>query len=93
MKITGNIPKNIGNIYQKQQKAAPTKKTAETDVKKDSLELSNEAKKISELVQKTKDFPEIREEKIKEIKEQIKNNTYQVSPEQLAAKMLSKNRI
>lgn len=93
MKINGNIPNNIGNLYKNQQKAAPQKKTSEMSVQKDKLEISSEAKQIQELVQKTKDLPEIREEKIQAIKDKIKNNTYHVSPEQLAAKMLSKNRI
>jgi len=91
MKINGSLPSNIGKLYQAYQtkNEQTTKKTGANTVEQDNLQLSEQAKKIHELIKETKDLPEIREEKITRIKEEIANNTYKVSAQQLADKMLS----
>lgn len=94
MKISNDIFNNIAKLY----KSYPTNQTpadqteknsAANAAKSDSVQLSEQARKISELIKEAKDLPEIREEKIARIKEEIANNTYKVSAQQLAAKMLS----
>lgn len=91
MKINGSIPGSIGKLYQSYQiQAEQTEKRSGSGmVEQDKLQLSEQAKKIHELIKETKDLPEIREEKIARIKEQIINNTYDISPAKVAAKMLS----
>lgn len=91
MKINGNLPSNIGKLYQtyQTQNEPTSKKTGGNTVEQDRLQLSEQGKKIHDLIKKTKDLPEIREEKIAKIKDEIANNTYQVSAQQLADKMLS----
>ncbi len=94
MKINSNVPGNIAKIYQSYQatqtQADQTGKKSEAKaVDSDSVQLSEQAKKITELIKETKDLPEIREEKIARIKAEVANNTYQISTQQLAAKMLS----
>ncbi len=91
MKITSNPPNNIAKLYQTQQSQfEKTGKKAESgSIEQDRLQLSEEAKKIHELITTTKDLPDIREEKIARIKDQIAHKTYSVTAEQLAAKMLS----
>lgn len=91
MRINSNYPGNVGKIYQSIQTQAEQtdKKTTVKNVEQDSLQLSEQAKKIHELIKETKDLPEIREEKIAKIKEAIANNTYSVSAQQLATKILS----
>lgn len=92
MKINGHYPKNVSNIYQKQQQntVSKEKKTDKNIITKDSLQLSPQAQQINDLVKKVEELPEIRAEKIAEIKEKLANNTYQVPAAKLAAKMLSK---
>ncbi|MDK2986221.1 MAG: Anti-sigma-28 factor, FlgM [Clostridia bacterium] len=92
MKINGYYPKNVSNIYQKQQQntVSKEKKADKNIITKDSLQLSPQAQQISDLVKKVEELPEIRAEKIAEIKEKLANNTYQVPAAKLAAKMLSK---
>lgn len=92
MKINGNLPAHIGKIYQTYQNNSKSvdKDPVEKVGKKDSLELSAEAMQINKLIKETKDLPDIREEKIARIKEQIAKHTYNISAEQVAAKMLSK---
>lgn len=91
MKITSNPSNNIAKLYQTQQSQFEKtgKNAGSGSIEHDSLQLSDQAKKIHELITTTKDLPDIREEKIAQIKDQLANKTYSVTAEQLAAKMLS----
>lgn len=90
MKINGNPPANIGKLYQTYQTQAESAgKKNETVTETDNLQISEQARKIHELIKEAKDLPDIREEKIARIKAEIANNTYNVTPRQLAAKMLT----
>ena len=91
MKITSNPSNNIAKLYQTQQAQfeKSEKKTGSGSVEQDSLHLSDQAKRIHELITTTKELPDVREEKIARIKDEIANKTYSVTAEQLAAKMLS----
>jgi negative regulator of flagellin synthesis FlgM len=92
MRITsnGNVPGNVGKLYQTTQlqggqtEVKQTTKVAEHD----SVQLSEQAKAIHAMIKETKDLPEIRQDKVAQIKEAISNNTYTVSAQQLAGKML-----
>ncbi|HPF44784.1 MAG TPA: flagellar biosynthesis anti-sigma factor FlgM [Syntrophomonadaceae bacterium] len=55
----------------------------------DSIELSEQALKVNELIKSIKELPDVREEKIARIKEEIVNNTYKIPAQQLAEKMLA----
>jgi negative regulator of flagellin synthesis FlgM len=91
MKITSNPSNNIAKLYQTQQNqySKTEKQVGSGSAESDSLQLSDQAKKIHELITSTKDLPDVREEKIAQIKNEIANKTYSVTAEQLAAKMLS----
>lgn len=91
MKINSNPLSNIGKIYQayQTQSANLNKKAGDGAIEKDNLQISEQARKIHELIKEAKDLPELREEKIARIKAEIANHTYNVTPQQLAAKMLS----
>ncbi len=88
MKINSNIPKNLSKIYQKQQNEVINNKKEKKIVEQDRIELSSQAEKIKKMVEMTKDLPEIRKEKVEEIKAQIAENKYDVSAKDLAEKML-----
>lgn len=57
---------------------------------KDAMNVSKEAKTFSAVLQAVKKSPEIREEKVISLKEAIANNTYKVSNEQLAEKLIDR---
>lgn len=90
MKIDG-FPGNITKIYQTNQvKADGAARRNPLDLNmNDSVELTDQAQRIHALVKETNALPELREEKIARIKAEIDNGTYNVSPEQVAAKMLA----
>jgi len=90
MRINSNNPGNVGKLYQTYQtQAGPMEvKSGVKTALQDSVQLSDQAKAIHEMIKDTKDLPDIREEKIAQIKDAITNNTYSVSAQKLAAKML-----
>ena len=91
MKIEGNSPVNIGKLYKtyQNQSEKTEKKPVVNTVEQDSLQLSDQAKQIHQLIKEAKDLPEIREDKIAKIKAQITDNTYNIPSSKVAAKMLS----
>lgn len=90
MRIDG-FPGNIARIYQTNQvKADGAAKKSSPDLNRpDSVELTDQAQQIHALVKETNALPELRQEKIARIKAEISSGTYNVSPEQVAAKMLA----
>ncbi len=95
MRISSNVPGNVAKIYQTYQtQTGQTETISGTKfAEQDTVQLSDQAKAIHELIKSTKDLPDIREEKVAQIKDAITNNTYNVTPQQLAAKMLSSENV
>ena len=81
-----NIP-GVMKAYN-QRKAHSTPKTNSVSSKKDEMSLSNEAQILSKALQGAKATPEVREDKVNEIKNAIAQGTYSVTTEQVAEKML-----
>lgn len=77
----------IHQIYTKQS-STPTKKINKTD-KRDEVSLSENAKEFQNIYQKLKNVPDVREEKVDRIKEQLRTGTYNVNSEEVAEKILS----
>jgi len=90
MKINGNIEK-IMRIYKKQpvqnKKANRVSKT-ETVHKSDKIELSREAKDFQAALDAVKQIPDIRQDKVEEIKSKILTGAYNVSAEEVAGKIV-----
>lgn len=93
MKINNDIYNHIAKLYKSYQaNQAPADQTvmkSANTAQSDSVQLSEQAVKINELIKAARELPEVREEKIARIKEEIANHTYHVSARQLAEKMLS----
>ncbi len=87
MKINKPYSINPGQLYQTQQKQAKELKNIKKP-QSDKVEISNEAKKIKELVKKTVSLPDIRQNKVDELKSLIDNDQYVVTPEQIAKSIL-----
>ncbi len=87
MKINKPYSINPGQLYQTQQKRAKEIKNIKNP-QNDKVEISNEAKKIKELAKKTMSLPDIRHDKVDELKSQIEKDQYTVTPEQIVKSML-----
>jgi negative regulator of flagellin synthesis FlgM len=75
---------NINNIIEP-KKSNPVASAKETK-KKDSIEISSEGKKAadaSKVAQLVKDSPDIRADRVQEIKDQIANGTYNFDDPQM----------
>jgi len=94
MKINNNNISKMLSAYNKQNlNTTKTKENESTRLKrKDEINISDEAKEIQSLMKKLKDMPEVRQEKINEIKEKINSGNYEIDPEKIAEKMLLRNK-
>jgi len=70
-------------------------KAAETEVvqPKDKVEISAEATAIDAARGIIADMPEVRADKVEELRQKIQDGTYKVDPEDIAAKMLAEQRL
>jgi negative regulator of flagellin synthesis FlgM len=72
----------------KTAQAAQAQKTSETPSPTDMVSLSDEAKLRAVALQTASAAPEVRSEKVKEIKEQVKNGTYKPDIKKAAANLI-----
>lgn len=85
----------IGQImktYQKNTKVSQNKKTEKKSGllgKKDQLNLSTEGQEIQRAIKKAKEHPDIRQDKVDEIKQKIDTGTYKVDSKKVAEKMIA----
>ena len=63
-------------------------RTGTTQELKDRVELSDQARALHVAKQALKQLPEVREDKVASLKEQIQSGTYQVAGSDVAARML-----
>ena len=85
---TINIDAYVKNINDK-QKAENTSDKADNNVTKtDTLNISDAAKEIQEVRKELDSLPEVRAEKVAELKNQIENGTYEIKSEEIAEKMI-----
>ena len=96
MKIVGKNPSVNLEAYQKNIRDrnrvdASGKAPAKGVSKEDKVVLSPEVKRIQEAKKLLSSVPDIREEKVAQIKAQIENGTYQVEEKKLAQKMIKES--
>ncbi len=80
--------------YQRNEGVPPTvdKQAGAAAVKpEETVDLSTMARDIQQAKVEVSELPEVREEKVQEIKAQVENGTYNVSGEQIANKMVGES--
>lgn len=97
MKISNSQMNKLQSLYAQQAKAAgAANRTADSNItskiagQRDELVLSDRAREIQLAMKAAKASPDLREERVKEIKEQIQNGTYSVPAEDVARAMLNR---
>ncbi|MDS1029505.1 flagellar biosynthesis anti-sigma factor FlgM [Bacillota bacterium LX-D] len=85
MKIQGNSPVKINALNAYQKSGSPRKSE---NIQQDSVELSAQAKEIAELQKKAGQLPEVRQERVADLKQKIAQGQYQIPAEKLADKLL-----
>lgn len=87
MKITGRGSINPIQVYNNNRKSQT--KGEKTAQQADTVELSLGAQQVAKFTRLAEELPEVREALIAEIKAQMKEQAYQVSPEQLATSLIA----
>lgn len=92
MIISSNQINHFLKIYGQQMKVnAPGRKEAPAGTgKADELVLSEQGKAIQLAAQKVRETPDIREDRVRELKEAIEKGAYSVSSEEIAEKLLGR---
>jgi negative regulator of flagellin synthesis FlgM len=87
MKVTGNNGINIAKIYS-DNKLKASREKEKVNKKYDSIEISKEGMGIAKYVSIAKTIPDVRAEKVDDIKSRIQSGDYKVSSEELASKII-----
>ena len=96
MKITDNnsslnIRNYVSNIQDGGKTDGLAKEGSSQTVKEDKVVLSPKAKEVQEATKLIKELPDIREEKVAKLKEEIEQGTYRIDGKKIAFKMLKES--
>ncbi len=85
---TINIDAYVNNIDEKQKAEKTAEKAENNAAKTDTVNISDAAKEIQEVRKQLDAIPDVRTEKVEQLKTQIEDGTYEVKSEEIADKML-----
>jgi negative regulator of flagellin synthesis FlgM len=83
-----NIEAYVNQVQDKDKVQATSGKVEKQQTKTDTVVLSDAAKRIQEAKKQLDALPDIREDKVAQLKEQVENGTYEIDAEKIADKML-----
>jgi len=78
----------VSQVHQKKQADQAADQAKESATKTDTVVISEAAKRIQETRAKLDEVPDVREDKVAELRDQIQNGTYQVDADKAAEKLL-----
>jgi negative regulator of flagellin synthesis FlgM len=92
MEIDGNqgigIDAYVNQVQDKNKVGTPDNKPEKTAVKADTVVLSDAAKRVQEARRQLDNIPDVREEKVSQLRSQIQNGTYEINADKIAGKMI-----
>ena len=89
MKINQIINQKIAQLQRNNSKY---EKNTKENNRSDKLNISQKGQKIKTTKKNLKKIPDIRQEKVQTLKQQIKQGTYNVSSEKIAKKIVSRSK-
>ena len=90
MKIDGTSMSPVGSIQATNRVVSIDKKVVELGKGQDGVKVSDKAQVYQSLLQKVKEVPEVRENRIREIAEQINKGEFIINAQTIADKLLGK---
>jgi len=78
----------VNQVHDKKKADQAADQAKESATKTDTVVISDAAKRIQEARAKLDDIPDVREEKVADLRNQIQNGTYQADAEKTADKLL-----
>jgi negative regulator of flagellin synthesis FlgM len=92
MEINGNqgigIEAYVNQVQDKNKVGTPDNKPEKTAVKADTVVISDAAKRVQEARRQLADIPDVREDKVSQLRSQIQNGTYEINADKIAGKMI-----
>ena len=81
----------VNQVHDKNKGGPAAEKADNTAAKTDTVVISDAAKRIQEARAQLDEIPDVREDKVAELREQILNGTYQENPEKTATNLLKEH--
>ena len=92
MEINGNqgigIDAYVNQVQDKNKVGTPDNKPENAAVKGDTVVISDAAKRVQEARRQLDDIPDVREDKVSQLRSQIQNGTYEINADKIADKMI-----
>ena len=91
MKIPAKPPLSapqVQNFFKDDSQAAASSAPSGARVENDTVDLSSNANEIREMVHTVNNLPDVREEKVAEMKRRIASGTYRIISEQVASHLI-----
>lgn len=89
MKIDGSSLSPVGSVQAVNRLGQVEKKKSVSNSESDKVAVSDKAQVFQNLLQKAKELPAVREERVNTLTEQINRGEFQVNPEKIADKLSS----
>jgi len=90
MKIDGASISSVGSINATNRLVSTHKKAALLGNEQDGVKVSDKAQLYQSLLQKVKEIPEVREDRIREVTERINKGEFKVDAQTIADKLLGR---
>ncbi|UCE55416.1 MAG: flagellar biosynthesis anti-sigma factor FlgM [Desulfobacterales bacterium] len=81
----------VKHINDKQKTEITSDKAVNQGAKADKVDISDAAKEIQEVRKQLDNTPDVRTEKVEQLKNQIEKGTYEIKSEEIAEKMLKES--
>lgn len=81
----------VSQVQQKAQAAETEAEKGRANAGEDNVELSQNARDLQRAQKALQDLPDIREDKVAALKQQIENGTYDIRVDKIAANMLKES--
>ena len=92
MEINGNqgigIDAYVNQVQDKNIVGTPDNKPEKAAVKADTVVISEAAKRVQEARRQLDDIPDVREDKVSQLRNQIQNGNYEINADKIAGKMI-----
>ena len=83
----------VNQVQEKNKVDHSNNKADNAAVKTDTVVISDAAKRVQEIRSQLDEIPDVREEKVAQLRQQIENGTYEIEPDKIAEKIISEGLI
>ena len=78
----------VNQVHDKNKAEAPENKPEKSVAKSDTVVISDAARRVQETRKQLDEIPDVREDKVAQLRNQIQNGTYEIDAERIAGKMI-----